>query len=76
MDDDDALPPSLLARLPELDAVGEALHQHRRGEPVTARCHVCDRTLEVVEVPEAGVLVVACAEKHVRFRARRTPERS
>jgi len=75
MTDDDDLPPSLLAKRPELVAVGEALRQHRLGEPVTARCHACDRALEIVEVPEVGVLVVACAEKHVWFRARRTPSR-
>lgn len=76
MTDDDDLSASLLAKRPELAAVGEALHQHRLGEPVTARCYVCARTLDVVEVPEVGVLVVACADKHVWFRARRTPSRS
>lgn len=55
-----------------LEAVGEALAQHGRGEVVTARCAACERVLEVVDVVATGALVVRCPDGHVSFRARRS----
>lgn len=72
MSDIDDIPPLLLKRHPELVAVGEALQQYGRGEPITARCDKCEQALEVAELPELGVLVVTCPGKHVSFRAKRS----
>lgn len=74
-DMDDAVPPGILARHPELVAVGEAIEQHRRGEAILARCNVCGRTLNVTEVAEVGALVVTCPDGHVSFRASRDKSR-
>lgn len=69
------IPPALLRKHPELVAVGEALEQLRRGEPVTARCTVCGSTLEAVEVDGVGALVIRCPGGHTYFRARRAVRR-
>lgn len=69
----DDRPPPLLRRHPELVAVGLALAQFGRGEPITATCDKCGAPLTVAEVPETGSIVVTCPGKHVSFRAKRRP---
>jgi hypothetical protein len=69
---DDVIPPGILKRHPELVAVGEAIEQNRRGEPITALCNKCGSTLEVTEVAEVGALVVTCPLGHISFRAGRS----
>lgn len=69
---DDEIPPGILKRHPELVAVGEAIEQNRRGEPITALCNKCGSTLEVTEVPATGALVVTCPQGHISFRASRS----
>jgi hypothetical protein len=63
------IPPSILKRHPELVAVGEALEQRRRGEPVVARCGKCGALLEVEEVVATGAVVVRCPKGDTFFRA-------
>jgi hypothetical protein len=70
---DEGFPPDLLARHPELELVQEALTAHREGRPVTVRCPRCGGQLTVQEIPETGTLLVACANGHVLFRAKREP---
>jgi hypothetical protein len=65
------IPPGILAKHPELEAVGEALAQRRRGEVVSARCCYCGELLSVVDVVEAGATVVSCPNGDTMFRARR-----
>jgi hypothetical protein len=56
------------------EAIGEALQQHARGEPITASCPTCGRTLEVADVAVTGALVVACPERgHLYVRFKRAP---
>lgn len=66
----DDIPPAILKAHPELVAVGDALAQWRRGEPITARCIKCEQLLEVVRVEATGVLVVACPGGHTNFRTK------
>jgi hypothetical protein len=66
----DEIPAAILRKHPELVAVGEALAQWRRGEPITARCSKCERVLEVTRVEATGTLVVACPDGHTYFRAK------
>lgn len=65
------IPPGILQRHPELVAVGDALEQHRQGQPITSRCLTCGELLVVTEVEAVGTLVVTCPRGHVNFRARR-----
>ena len=67
----DEIPPALLAKHPELVAVGEALEQFRDGKAVTARCLKCDKPLVAEEVEATGALVIRCPAGHTFFRARR-----
>jgi hypothetical protein len=67
----DEIPPAILAKHPELVAVGEALEQIRQGKPVTARCVKCGKQLIAEEVDETGALVIRCPDGHTFFRARR-----
>ncbi len=71
----DEIPPNLLKRHPELVAIGQAVEQHRRGEPVTATCIVCEQPLVVTEVAAVGALVVTCPSGHVNYRASRDRSR-
>lgn len=66
---DDELPPSILKTHPELVAVGEALEQRKRAEPITARCFKCGLLLEVDEVEATGVTIVRCAKGDTFFRS-------
>lgn len=68
----DELPPALLAKHPELAAVGEALAQIRDGKAVTARCVKCGKQLLVEDVAATGTLVIRCPDGHTFFRARRS----
>lgn len=68
----DEIPPALLAKHPELVAVGEALEQLRDGKPVTARCLKCDKPLSAENVEATGVLVIRCPDGHTFFRAPRS----
>jgi hypothetical protein len=54
----DEIPPALLAKDPELAAVGEALEQIRDGKAVTARCVKCGKQLLVEGVAATGTLVI------------------
>lgn len=63
------IPPSILKHHPELVAVGEALDQRRRGEPVTAVCYKCGLPLQVEEVAATGAVIVRCAKGDTFFRA-------
>lgn len=67
---DSDIPPSILKAHPELVAVGEALDQRRRGEPITARCVKCGLPLEIEEVAATGVVIVRCANGDTLFRAK------
>lgn len=66
----DEIPPAILAKHPELAAVGEALEQWRGGEPVTARCLECNQVLRVEDVEATHTLVVSCPAGHTSFRAK------
>lgn len=67
---DSDIPPSILKNHPELAAVGEALDQRRRGEPITARCVKCGLPLEIEEIPATSVVIVRCANGDTFFRAK------
>lgn len=66
----DDIPEALLRKHPELAAVGDALAQWRRGEPITARCPKCQRALDVTRIEATGTLVVSCPDGHTQFRAK------
>jgi hypothetical protein len=68
---DDELPPEILAKHPELVAIGEALAAYHEGRPSTAVCPVCGLPLTVTEVPGTDELWVTCPTGCTRFRARR-----
>jgi hypothetical protein len=66
---DDADPPDwLLKRHPELVAIHEAYAQHRRGEPITARCMHCDGLLVIVRVLDAITTSCPCGKTFERLR--------
>lgn len=65
------LPPSLLARHPELVEVGEVLEALREGRPFTTVCRTCHKPLEVIEPPGTGELWIRCATGCTFFHARR-----
>lgn len=67
---DSEIPEPIRKKHPELAAVGEALAQWRRGEPITARCITCGRILEVTEVQATGTTVVLCPEGHTSYRSK------
>jgi hypothetical protein len=71
---DEEIPADLLAKHPALAAVAQALRQNHAGDQVTARCVKCGATLELVDVPETGVLVVLCPNGDTYFRARRAKQ--
>jgi hypothetical protein len=71
--DDDAIPPALLARHPELPAIHAALAEHHLGVPITTPCPTCDATLVVTAVPTVGVIVVTCPGGHVHYRQKGAP---
>ena len=66
---DDAIPPSILKRHPELAAVGEALDQRRRGELITVPCLKCGLLLYIEEIEATGAVIVRCAKGDTFFRA-------
>ena len=59
---------ALLAKHPELAAVGEALRQIRAGEPVTATCATCGNVLVADALETTGALVIRCPDGHTSFR--------
>lgn len=65
---DSDIPTSLLEKHPELLAVGEALDQRRRGEPITARCTKCGLPLTIEEIQATGVVIVRCPTGDTTFR--------
>ncbi len=67
----DELPPSILARHPELVQVGEALRAYREGRTVETRCGLCGKPLEVIDVVATNELWVTCPTGDTNFRVRR-----
>ena len=67
------IPKEMLAKFPEMEAIGVALEEHRKGVPITARCLHCHELLIVEEVPAVGSLWIHCPCGKTTFRARRQP---
>ncbi|MEW6277679.1 MAG: hypothetical protein AB1758_03575, partial [Candidatus Eremiobacterota bacterium] len=61
----------LLQRYPWLACVHQALEEHARGEPITARCLTCGDLLKVEEVHPSGSRWVACPRGCHLYRERR-----
>lgn len=60
-------PASLLARHPELAAIGEALTALRKGHPVTATCPHCGQILSVQRIDSTGECWILCPDGCTRF---------
>jgi len=54
------IPDPVLAELPEMSSVFEALIEYRQGREVITRCPKCDRLIVVTNLPEVGSLWVTC----------------
>ena len=52
----------------DLETISIALAQYQSGNPVTAKCVVCDKTLQVTDIPEIGKLWVTCDTGCMNFR--------
>jgi hypothetical protein len=72
---DDAPPAWMLERHPEIVAIREAHAQHQRGEPITARCMHCDKTLTITRVLDAITTSCPCGKTAERLRLAKSDER-
>jgi hypothetical protein len=73
---DDPIPESLLRSHPELAIIADALDAHRRGDPVRGTCPECGAAIQVTDVDAVHVTVVACANGHTLYRAKRSADRA
>jgi len=72
---EDEIPESILVSHPELRRVQDALRAYREGRPISVTCEVCGKPLEVIDVPESGALIVACATGCTYLRVKREPSK-
>src|SRR4051794_17246662 len=72
---DDPIPESLLRSHPELAKIADALDAHRRGDPVRGTCPNCGAAIQVTDIDAVHVTVVACANGHMLYRAKRSADR-
>ncbi len=63
----ETIPPTILAKHPELAAISEAIAAHREGRAITAQCPTCDEILIVTDDAGIGSLWVTCGTLCTQF---------